>query len=164
MKRKNTNSIFIAFLGIMIAVSNFTPISAKAADDDRLAEITIGRDVGASDGITVEFNPEDAVSATLYYTTNNTDGASISFGSYIDELQEWHEMEAIVSIGEDGQCTAECSIPDVVGETVKITIYYPCGEDTAVEKVVLHGHKTAVSVSGDVNCDGAIGIADAVLL
>ena len=91
-----------------------------------------------------EFDPNGAKSATLYYTVTSKDTESSgAFGTYNGD---WFQEEFKASVGANGACTADYTIPSNVGKTVKAMIFYPDASSVKIDKVVLH-YDSAVTTS-----------------
>ena len=122
-----------------------TTTTAPAIKDVE-AKITTGTQKGTDGDIQAyaEFDPNGAKSATLYYTVTSKDTESSgAFGTYNGD---WFQEEFKASVGANGACTADYTIPSNVGKTVKAMIFYPDASSVKIDKVVLH-YDSAVTTS-----------------
>ena len=122
-----------------------TTTTAPAIKDVE-AKITTGTQKGKDGDIQAyaEFDPNGAKSATLYYTITSKDTESSgAFGTYNGD---WFQEEFKASVGANGACTADYTIPSNVGKTVKAMIFYPDASSVKIDKVVLH-YDSAVTTS-----------------
>ena len=122
-----------------------TTTTAPAIKDVE-AKITTGTQKGKDGDIQAyaEFDPNGAKSATLYYTITSKDTESSgAFGTYNGD---WLQEEFKASVGANGACTADYTIPSNVGKTVKAMIFYPDASSVKIDKVVLH-YDSAVTTS-----------------
>ena len=115
-----------------------TTITTAAPSGGKTANITTGTQVG-TDGdkqMYAEFAPNGAKSATLYYTISTKDtNSSGAFGTWTGS---WEQTDFDVTVGSNGQCTADYVIPSNVGQTVKAMVFYPDASSVKIDKVVLH--------------------------
>ena len=115
-----------------------TTIATAAPSGGKTANITTGTQVG-TDGdkqMYAEFAPNGAKSATLYYTISTKDtNSSGAFGTWTGS---WEQTDFDVTVGSNGQCTADYVIPSNVGQTVKAMVFYPDASSVKIDKVVLH--------------------------
>ena len=115
-----------------------TATTAAASGDDKTANITTGTQTGTAGDkqLYAEFAPNGAKSATLYYTISTTDtNSSGAFGTWTGS---WEQTDFDVTVGSNGQCTADYVIPSNVGQTVKAMVFYPDASSVKIDKVVLH--------------------------
>ena len=115
-----------------------TATTAAASGDDKTANITTGTQTGTAGDkqLYAEFAPNGAKSATLYYTISTKDtNSSGAFGTWTGS---WEQTEFDVTVGSNGQCTADYVIPSNVGQTVKAMVFYPDASSVKIDKVVLH--------------------------
>ena len=102
------------------------------------ANITTGTQTGTAGDkqLYAEFAPNGAKSATLYYTISTKDtNSSCAFGTWTGT---WEQTDFDVTVGANGQCTADYVIPSNVGQTVKAMVFYPDASSVKIDKVVLH--------------------------
>lgn len=121
-----------------------TTTTAPAIKDVE-AKITTGTQKGKDGDIQAyaEFDPNGAKSATLYYTITSKDTESSgAFGTYNGD---WFQEEFKASVGANGACTADYTIPSNVGKTVKAMIFYPDASSVKIDKVVLHYGNTVTT-------------------
>ena len=121
-----------------------TTTTAPAIKDVE-AKITTGTQKGTDGDIQAyaEFDPNGAKSATLYYTVTSKDTESSgAFGTYNGD---WFQEEFKASVGANGACTADYTIPSNVGKTVKAMIFYPDASSVKIDKVVLHYGNTVTT-------------------
>ena len=115
-----------------------TATTAAASGDDKTANITTGTQTGTAGDkqLYAEFAPNGAKSATLYYTISTKDtNSSGAFGTWTGS---WEQTDFDVTVGSNGQCTADYVIPSNVGQTVKAMVFYPDASSVKIDKVVLH--------------------------
>ena len=115
-----------------------TATTAAAGGDDKTANITTGTQTGIAGDkqLYAEFAPNGAKSATLYYTISTKDtNSSGAFGTWTGS---WEQTDFDVTVGSNGQCTADYVIPSNVGQTVKAMVFYPDASSVKIDKVVLH--------------------------
>ena len=115
-----------------------TATTAAAGGDDKTANITTGTQTGTAGDkqLYAEFAPNGAKSATLYYTISTKDtNSSGAFGTWTGS---WEQTDFDVTVGSNGQCTADYVIPSNVGQTVKAMVFYPDASSVKIDKVVLH--------------------------
>ena len=115
-----------------------TATTAAASGDDKTANITTGTQTGTAGHkqLYAEFAPNGAKSATLYYTISTKDtNSSGAFGTWTGS---WEQTDFDVTVGSNGQCTADYVIPSNVGQTVKAMVFYPDASSVKIDKVVLH--------------------------
>ena len=90
-----------------------------------------------------EFAPNGAKTATLYYKVKTSDtNSSGAFGTWTGT---WEQTDFDVTVGANGQCTADYVIPSNVGQTVKAMIFYPDASSVKIDKVVLHYGNTVTT-------------------
>ena len=90
-----------------------------------------------------EFAPNGAKTATLYYTISTKDtNSSGAFGTWTGT---WEQTDFDVTVGANGQCTADYVIPSNVGQTVKAMVFYPDASSVKIDKVVLHYGNTVTT-------------------
>ena len=102
------------------------------------ANITTGTQTGTAGDkqLYAEFAPNGAKTATLYYTISTKDtNSSGAFGTWTGT---WEQTDFDVTVGANGQCTADYVIPSNVGQTVKAMVFYPDASSVKIDKVVLH--------------------------
>ncbi len=115
-----------------------TATTAAASGDDKTANITTGTQTGTAGDkqLYAEFAPNGAKTATLYYTISTKDtNSSGAFGTWTGS---WEQTDFDVTVGSNGQCTADYVIPSNVGQTVKAMVFYPDASSVKIDKVVLH--------------------------
>ena len=115
-----------------------TNTTAAPGADDKNANISTGTQTGTAGDkqLYAEFAPNGAKSATLYYTISTKDTSSSgAFGTWTGS---WEQTDFKVTVGANGQCTADYVIPSNVGQTVKAMIFYPDASSVKIDKVVLH--------------------------
>ena len=115
-----------------------TATTAAASGNDKTANITTGTQTGTAGDkqLYAEFAPNGAKSATLYYTISTKDtNSSGAFGTWTGS---WEQTDFDVTVGSNGQCTADYVIPSNVGQTVKAMVFYPDASSVKIDKVVLH--------------------------
>ena len=115
-----------------------TNTTAAPGADDKDANISTGTQTGTAGDkqLYAEFAPNGAKSATLYYTISTKDTSSSgAFGTWTGS---WEQTDFKVTVGANGQCTADYVIPSNVGQTVKAMIFYPDASSVKIDKVVLH--------------------------
>ena len=115
-----------------------TATTAAASGDDKTANITTGTQTGTAGDkqLYAEFAPNGAKSATRYYTISTKDtNSSGAFGTWTGS---WEQTDFDVTVGSNGQCTADYVIPSNVGQTVKAMVFYPDASSVKIDKVVLH--------------------------
>ena len=104
----------------------------------KTANISTGTQTGTAGDkqLYAEFAPNGAKSATLYYTISTKDtNSSGAFGTWTGT---WEQTDFDVTVGANGQCTADYVIPSNVGQTVKAMVFYPDASSVKIDKVVLH--------------------------
>ena len=109
------------------------------------ANITTGTQTGTAGDkqLYAEFAPNGAKTATLYYTISTKDtNSSGAFGTWTGT---WEQTDFDVTVGANGQCTADYVIPSNVGQTVKAMIFYPDASSVKIDKVVLHYGNTVTT-------------------
>ncbi len=101
----------------------------------------------------VEFDPDGAESATLYYKVLSTDtNTSGAFGTW--NGTEWLEDKwEDIAVPTDGIIIREYKIPSDVGATVKASIYWPGAANVQFQKVVLHYGEQTEPVEPPVESD-----------
>ena len=115
-----------------------TNTTAAPGADDKNANISTGTQTGTAGDkqLYAEFAPNGAKSATLYYTISTKDTSSSgAFGTWTGS---WEQTDFKVTVGANGQCTADYVIPSNVGQTVKAMVFYPDASSVKIDKVVLH--------------------------
>ena len=115
-----------------------TATTVAPGGDDKTANISTGTQTGTAGDkqLYAEFAPNGAKSATLYYTISTKDtNSSGAFGTWTGT---WEQTDFDVTVGANGQCTADYVIPSNVGQTVKAMIFYPDASSVKIDKVVLH--------------------------
>ena len=115
-----------------------TATTVAPGGDDKTANISTGTQTGTAGDkqLYAEFAPNGAKSATLYYTISTKDtNSSGAFGTWTGT---WEQTDFDVTIGANGQCTADYVIPSNVGQTVKAMVFYPDASSVKIDKVVLH--------------------------
>ena len=109
------------------------------------ANITTGTQTGTAGDkqLYAEFAPNGAKTATLYYTISTKDtNSSGAFGTWTGT---WEQTDFDVTVGANGQCTADYVIPSNVGQTVKAMVFYPDASSVKIDKVVLHYGNTVTT-------------------
>ena len=122
-----------------------TATTVAPGGDDKTANISTGTQTGTAGDkqLYAEFAPNGAKSATLYYTISTKDtNSSGAFGTWIGT---WEQTDFDVTVGANGQCTADYVIPSNVGQTVKAMIFYPDASSVKIDKVVLHYGNTVTT-------------------
>ena len=122
-----------------------TATTVAPGGDDKTANISTGTQTGTAGDkqLYAEFAPNGAKSATLYYTISTKDtNSSGAFGTWTGT---WEQTDFDVTIGANGQCTADYVIPSNVGQTVKAMIFYPDASSVKIDKVVLHYGNTVTT-------------------
>ncbi len=99
-----------------------------------------------------EFDPDGAESVTVYYKVlsddNNTSGAIGTWnGTWTQE--EWTDL----AVPSDGIVIREYKIPEDVGDTVKVMVFWPGAENVQFQKVVLHYGEQTEPVNPPVESD-----------
>mgnify|MGYP000550876647 FL=1 len=115
-----------------------TATTVAPGGDDKTANISTGTQTGTAGDkqLYAEFAPNGAKSATLYYTISTKDtNSSGAFGTWTGT---WEQTDFDVTVGANGQCTADYVIPSNVGQTVKAMVFYPDASSVKIDKVVLH--------------------------
>ena len=117
-----------------------TPVvtTAPNSGSGKDANISTGTQTGTAGDkqMYAEFAPNGAKTATLYYTISTKDTSSSgAFGTWTGS---WEQTDFKVTVGANGQCTADYVIPSNVGQTVKAMIFYPDASSVKIDKVVLH--------------------------
>ena len=115
-----------------------TTVTTAAPSGGKDANITTGTQTGIAGDkqMYAEFAPNGAKTATLYYTLSTKDTSSSgAFGTWTGS---WEQTDFKVTVGANGQCTADYVIPSNVGQTVKAMIFYPDASSVKIDKVVLH--------------------------
>ena len=115
-----------------------TATTVAPGGDDKTANISTGTQTGTAGDkqLYAEFAPNGAKSATLYYTISTKDtNSSGAFGTWTGT---WEQTDFDVTVGANGQCTADYVIPSNVGQTVKAMVFYPDASSVEIDKVVLH--------------------------
>ena len=115
-----------------------TATTVAPGGDDKTAHISTGTQTGTAGDkqLYAEFAPNGAKSATLYYTISTKDtNSSGAFGTWTGT---WEQTDFDVTVGANGQCTADYVIPSNVGQTVKAMVFYPDASSVKIDKVVLH--------------------------
>ena len=115
-----------------------TATTVAPGGDDKTANISTGTQTGTAGDkqLYAEFAPNGAKSATLYYTISTKDtNSSGAFGTWTGT---WEQTDFDVTVGANGQCTADYVIPPNVGQTVKAMVFYPDASSVKIDKVVLH--------------------------
>ena len=122
-----------------------TATTVAPGGDDKTANISTGTQTGTAGDkqLYAEFAPNGAKSATLYYTISTKDtNSSGAFGTWTGT---WEQTDFDVTVGANGQCTADYVIPSNVGQTVKAMIFYPDASSVKIDKVVLHYGNTVTT-------------------
>ena len=122
-----------------------TAITVAPGGDDKTANISTGTQTGTAGDkqLYAEFAPNGAKSATLYYTISTKDtNSSGAFGTWTGT---WEQTDFDVTVGANGQCTADYVIPSNVGQTVKAMVFYPDASSVKIDKVVLHYGNTVTT-------------------
>ena len=117
-----------------------TPVvtTAPNSGSGKDANVSTGTQTGTAGDkqMYAEFAPNGAKTATLYYTISTKDTSSSgAFGTWTGS---WEQTDFKVTVGANGQCTADYVIPSNVGQTVKAMIFYPDASSVKIDKVVLH--------------------------
>ena len=115
-----------------------TATTVAPGGDDKTANISTGTQTGTAGDkqLYADFAPNGAKSATLYYTISTKDtNSSGAFGTWTGT---WEQTDFDVTVGANGQCTADYVIPSNVGQTVKAMVFYPDASSVKIDKVVLH--------------------------
>ena len=115
-----------------------TATTVAPGGDDKTANISTGTQTGTAGDkqLYAEFAPNGAKSATLYYTISTKDtNSSGAFGTWTGT---WEQTDFDVTVGANGQCTADYVIPSNVGQTVKAMVFYPDASSVKIDKAVLH--------------------------
>ena len=115
-----------------------TATTVAPGGDDKTANISTGTQTGPAGDkqLYAEFAPNGAQSATLYYTISTKEtNSSGAFGTWTGT---WEQTDFDVTVGANGQCTADYVIPSNVGQTVKAMVFYPDASSVKIDKVVLH--------------------------
>ena len=119
-------------------VTTTVATSGNTSGGGKNANITTGTQTGTAGDkqLYAEFAPNGAKSATLYYTISTKDtNSSGAFGTWTGS---WEQTDFDVTVGSNGQCTADYVIPSNVGQTVKAMVFYPDASSVKIDKVVLH--------------------------
>lgn len=100
----------------------------------------------------IEFDPDGAESATVYYKVlsndTNTSGAIGTWnGAWTQD--EWTDL----AVPTDGIVIREYTIPEDVGETVKVMVFWPGATNVQFQKVVLHYGEQTEPVTPPVESD-----------
>ena len=122
-----------------------TATTVAPGGDDKTANISTGTQTGTAGDkqLYAEFAPNGAKSATLYYTISTKDtNSSGAFGTWTGT---WEQTDFDVTVGANGQCTADYVIPSNVGQTVKAMVFYPDASSVKIDKVVLHYGNTVTT-------------------
>ena len=122
-----------------------TATTVAPGGDDKTANISTGTQTGTAGDkqLYAEFAPNGAKSATLYYTISTKDtNSSGAFGTWTGT---WEQTDFDVTVGANGQCTADYVIPSNVGQTVKAMVFYPDASSVKIDKVVLHYSDTVTT-------------------
>ena len=122
-----------------------TATTVAPGGDDKTANISTGTQTGTAGDkqLYAEFAPNGAKSATLYYTISTKD--TNSSGACGTWTGTWEQTDFDVTVGANGQCTADYVIPSNVGQTVKAMIFYPDASSVKIDKVVLHYGNTVTT-------------------
>ena len=119
-------------------VTTTVATSGNTSGGGKNANITTGTQTGTAGDkqLYAEFAPNGAKTATLYYTISTKDtNSSGAFGTWTGS---WEQTDFDVTVGSNGQCTADYVIPSNVGQTVKAMVFYPDASSVKIDKVVLH--------------------------
>ena len=122
-----------------------TATTVAPGGDDKTANISTGTQTGTAGDkqLYADFAPNGAKSATLYYTISTKDtNSSGAFGTWTGT---WEQTDFDVTVGANGQCTADYVIPSNVGQTVKAMVFYPDASSVKIDKVVLHYGNTVTT-------------------
>ena len=122
-----------------------TATTVAPGGDDKTANISTGTQTGTAGDkqLYAEFAPNGAKSATLYYTISTKDtNSSGAFGTWTGT---WEQTDFDVTVGANGQCTADYVIPSNVGQTIKAMVFYPDASSVKIDKVVLHYGNTVTT-------------------